>query len=1102
MCNLSFMKKWVFLGLVLTMFYPSFAQPRDTTITIFKKNAALKFVFAEIRKQAGYDFFFNDSVIADAKRFDIAVKNARVAEVLDFCFAENPHITYEITENTIILSRKRVGTPVVIPLVGIYGKVMNTEGEPLVFASVLVNRTGRGTQTDVNGKFFLKGVHPKDSVIVSYTGYSPQSIIVGKETVDHTIKLSPANDKLNELIKRGYGITSRQYSTSTIEKITSEEIRNNPVMNVFHILTGRITNLDARQTSGYASAPVRIEVRGRKNVDNRFIADPLYLVDGVPLTVMELSTGNYASGSLGYIQNGFNGPAIGQSPFFSLNPNDIESIEVLKGADATAIYGSRGANGVLSITTKKGKPGKTQMEMNVFRGITRVTRYWDMLNTKEYLQMRKEAFANDNRSMDTLNAFDLLVWDTTRSIDWQKYLWGNTGRVTNAQVSLTGGDSITQFRVSAAFHTEKDIMAATGTNDRRSLSFNLNHKTFNNRFRLSLTGNYANTTSDLFFVPDALTLPPNAPGVYSATGKLNYTDYILRRYPIQYRVQYPFASLLQPYSAKSNSLISNLVLDYAVVKGLHLKSSFGYTHAQVNQLHLVPIASLDSATIPKGSSRSGNNIIENWIIEPQLEYSSFIGEGQFSFLAGATYQDNKTEGTSILRSGYTNDAYLNSPDRAESTAVSGKYGQYKYAAIFARLNYRLHEKYIINISGRRDGSSRFGPGKQFGNFGAVGLAWLFSKENWFGSHLNVLSFGKLRANYGTTGSDAVGDYKYLTRWSEGFNPLTYAGNIGIEPLQHANPVYHWQVNKKLEAGLDLGFFKDKAFLNITWYRNRCDNQLISLLLPEYTGFIQVISNSTATVQNTGWEFILEATIKENKYFSWKINANLGLNKNKLLRFDDLDKSPYANDFIVGQSLNIQRFLHYIGVNPQTGQYVFEDRDNNGTIDPTALSKDKIAIDNSPMYMGGIGNHVQYKSFELSFFISFIRQRGHNALGSTFIPGIISNQPASVLGRWQKPGDLTNVARFTTMGSTSDLNFYRQSDGTFTDASYVRLQNVSLSYTFPEKYFKKAGFKNVRIYFLGQNLVTITNYKGIDPEVREFGYLPPSKVFTAGLRFTY
>jgi TonB-linked SusC/RagA family outer membrane protein len=865
-------------------------------------------------------------------------------------------------------------------------------------------------------------------------------------------------------------------------------------MNVMQAIQGRVPNVVVTQTSGYASAPMRIEIRGRSTIDHKFTADPLYIIDGVPLTVLELTTGNYASGSLGYIQNGFNGPAKGLSPFFSFNPNDIESIEVLKDADATAIYGSRGANGVLLITTKKGKVGKTNVEMNVYKGISKATRRWEMLNTQQYLQMRREAFTNDNQPMNLGNAYDLLVWDTTRSTDWQDYLWGRTGRVTDVQMSVNGGDTKTQFRVGAAFHTEKDIMAVSGSNDRRSLSFHLNHKNLNNRFTLSLTGNYANTKSDMTFIPNAATLPPIAPPVYTATGKLNYAGWL--------PAQFPFANLLQPYNSKSNTLTSNITLGYTIVKGLHIRSSFGYTNAQVNQLYLAPIASLDPAGNPTGSSRFGNNIIQNWIIEPQLEYSSVIGKGQFTFLAGATSQANKTEGTTIYGIGYTNDAWLRSPALAPSTQASGNYGQYKYAAVFARVNYNLLNRYIINVSGRRDGSSRFGPGKQFGNFGAVGLAWIFSEEKWFKHHFDILSFGKIRASYGTTGSDAVGDYKYLTRWSGGINTPPYAGYPGIEPLQHANPEYHWQLNRKLEAGLSLGFLNDRVALNITWYRNRCGNQLISFILPAFTGFTEVINNSPAAVQNSGWEYTLNATIINTGKFKWQINGNVGANRNKLLKYEDLDQSPYANIYIVGQSLNIQKLLHYTGVDPETGQYAFEDIDKDGTIDGGASSKDKIVIDNSPDYMGGIGTQLKYGAFELFIFANFVKQRGYNALMSTFIAGTITNQPASVLGRWQKQGDVSDIARFTTLGANSDLYFYYLSDGIFTNASFLRLQNLSASYTFPDRFFKKSGFKNVRIYVQGQNLATITNYKGIDPETQNFGGFPPTKVFTAGIRFTY
>jgi TonB-linked SusC/RagA family outer membrane protein len=927
-----------------------------------------------------------------------------------------------------------------------------------------------------------------------YVGYKTTNIKIG-ERANYAVLMNVAVDDLDKVQIQAYGKTNRRLATGNIATVTAEEIEKQPVMNPLQALQGRVPGLVVTQTSGYASAPFKVELRGRNNINDLLTSDPLYIVDGVPLTVSEVGNNStYNSGSSGFWQNKVVPPARGQSPFFSINPDDIESIEVLKDADATAIYGSRGANGVLLITTKRGKAGKTKVDGSISQGIKTITRHWEMLNTQQYIEMRKEAFKNDNISMSNLNAFDLLVWDSTRYTDWQKYLWENNGRTTDAQAGISGGNNQITFRLGSGYTRTTDITTSNGADERFSLALNLGYKSINQRFGLAISNIYSYAKSDMIFLPSNSLLPPNAPPVSDNNGKPNYTGW--------QPADYPFASLYQPYTSQTNFLNSNLTLNYEVIKGLNLRSSFGYNSAYAKQTRFTPISSLNPAFSPKGTAQFGNNNIGNWVVEPQLDYNRIIGGGKLSLLFGSTIQSNSTVGQSTEGNGYTSDLLLRSISNAPSKDANEFNGEYKYAALFGRLTYNWLNKYLLNLSARRDGSSRFGQDKLFGNFGAIGAAWIFSEESFTKRNLKFLSYGKIRTSYGTTGSDAIGDYKYLTRWSStGYYP--YGGVSSLVPMQHANSQYHWPTNKKLEAALDLGLFKDKILFSMAWYRNRCNDQLINFPLATYTGFNSVVANSPANVQNIGMEFTLSGTIIKIKDFQWELNINTSVNKNTLLSYPDLENSPFPNQYIIGKSLNFIRLLHYTGVDPQTGLYTVEDKNKDGAINTYfGPTDDRYIIELKPKF-GGLGSNFTYRGMELSLFFQIVKQKGLNALmniGTT--PGGMYNTSAYVFdNRWQKPGDVVPVAKFTTQPDNSYANFYN-SDGVYTDASYIRLTNLAVSYSLPATLTKKLGMQSVRFRIVAQNVLTLSNYKGIDPETQNFGGMPPSKIVNGGLTFNF
>jgi len=1098
------MKLTIFFLIVVCLHVSAAGYGQNGTVTISGKDLSLEKVFSVIKKQTDYMCFYDYSVLKDARPVSLSFKDADVQEVLKAALW-GQGLDFSITGKTITIMKRRVVVAVSVGparTVKAVGIVYNEGGQPLSGANVTIKATGKGTITNAKGEFELPAVPEESPLVISFIGYAAQVVKVSDGKAIQ-VYLAVAKNELDKVVVQAYGSTTQRLSTSNIATVTGAEIERQPIMNPIQAIEGKAPGVVVTETNGYASSPVKIEIRGRSGINPNLPSEPLYIIDGVPLTVLPGTDangnslgGNYASGSFGVTQNGFPGPAGGQSPFFNLNPSDIDNISVLKDADATAIYGSRGANGVIVITTKKGKAGKTKFDFNVYTGASKVTQHYDLLNTQQYLAMRREAFKNDGLAPDAGSAYDLLVWDTTRYTDYQKLFWGGTGRTTDVETNLSGGDKLTTFRVSGSYHHETSILNYSGADQRGSVQFNLSHKSTNERLAISFTSLYSYTQSNLITVSSGVLLPPDAPPAFNDKGHINWSGWL----PDQGDPG-SFSNLFQLYIAKTGFLNSDLKLSYELVKGLSLSTTLGYSTSHNSQSQTFPIISQDPANNPTGSSKFGNNNNSNAIVEPQLEYSTFISQGKLNVLAGGTQQVTSQDGDTLYGSGYVNDNFLNSISNAPIKSALDNFTKYKYAAFFGRINYNWKDKYIVNLSARRDGSSRFGPGKQYGNFGAVGLAWIFTEEPWLKKSLPFLSFGKLRGSYGITGSDLLGDYAFLTRWSG--SSLPYQGQPTYLPTQHANPGLQWEVNKKLEAALDLGFLHDRINMEVAWYRNRCGDQLVSEPLPIITGFNSVQANLPALVQNSGWEAVFRAKIVDKKDFDWSVNANAGFNHNKLVSFPNLALSPYYGSFEIGQPLNLVHLLHYIGVDPQTGKYTFQDRNKDGQIDRNDFGPldDRYSKDLSVRVEGGFGTDMRYKNWQLYLFFHARKVMQASAIynGS---PGQIGNQATQVLNHWQKPGDKALYARYTTQPDRSDNNFLYFSDGVYSDGSYIRLQNLSLSYDFPGSWIHKLNIQTFRIYVRGQNLFILTKYNGIDPSATTLGQLPPPKILTGGIQLNF
>ena len=1074
------------IGLVQTSSSAAYAQ-----VTLKENHAPLEKVLHSIEKQSGYVFLYTGKDVQSLS-VSVEVNNVPVTVALDKCLKDLP-LSYKVLDKNILLKRKESATEPgkTIDPIKVSGQVVDTTGATVPGATVRIKGIGVNVITNNRGEFTLS-VPDKTTLVVSSIGYQSKEVDVADDK-QLRIVLRHSTSKLDEVQVIAYGTTTRRLSTGSVSTVGYKEIENQPVMNPLAALEGRVPGMIVTQNTGLPGGNFSINIRGRTSINNNISNDPLFIIDGVPFANNNSGIGNLASA---YAATG------GLSPFNTINPADIESIDILKDADATSIYGSRGANGVVLVTTKKGKEGKTTVNANVYTGVNSVTKTMDMMNTTQYLAMRNEALANDGVVADQYNAYDLVLWDTTRNTDWQKYLMGNKAHTLDANLSISGGSNNTQFLVGGGYHRETTVMPGNLSDGRASMHFSINHKSADNKFKMLFTGSYGADRNHLIGgdLTNYIYLAPNTISPMDSTGKLNWEDNGVV-------IDNPMFYLYQKYLAKTDNYLSNLSLSYEVARGLFLKSTFGYNAIYMNELSTYPIAAQNPAYSPVGYSSFSNISYKSLIVEPQIEYAKKIGIGKLDALVGGTWQQNTSNGSYVNASGYTSDLLIESLSAASTIDYkSSTSTDYRYAAFFGRINYNINNKYLINATGRRDGSSRFGPENRFANFGAIGASWIFSEEKWVKNNVQWLSFGKLRASYGTTGNDKIGDYNYLDTWTA--LSKTYLGQAGLNPTRLFNPNYRWEINKKLEAGLDLGFLKDRLLLTANWYHNRSSNQLIPYTLPAQTGGGSVIANFPAVVQNTGVEFLVNSVNIKNRSFEWNSSFNISIPKNKLISFPNLETSSYYATLVVGKPLNALSSLLVKDVNPQTGVYEFIAKDGSTTSTPTSADIRTAWLDLNPKYFGGLGNNLKYKGFQLDVFFEFKKQMGQNYLGniitSYYTPGTPFNMPVAVMDRWTPDNTNTSIQKFTTTtGSAASLaaNSLRSYGGDimYSDASYIRLKNLSFSYAFPSAWVSKMSLKTLRIYLNAQNLATITGYEGGDPETRNIYRMPPLRTISFGIQ---
>lgn len=1049
-------------------------------VTLSEKDAKLESIFSKIFEQTGIEFFYNSMMLEKARPVSINVKNEPIDKVLVLCFQGQP-LEFELHDKAVIVKEKSIEL-IPKPLITITGIVTSEEDEPLEGVTIRVKNTVKWAITDEKGEFVLKNVADDAVLVVSSVGFNQVEINpFGKVRLN--IRLKVAVKGLDETIVKGYYNTNKRFNTGSVAKVSSKEIEAQPISNVLTALEGRIPGLYVQQSSGLPGSAVILRLRGMNSIAAG--NSPLIILDGVPIVSESMS--KYLLGA-GQIET---------SPLNNLNPADIASIEVLKDADGTAIYGSRGANGVILITTKKATIGKSNLNVNVYTGIEKVARLMPMLNTLQYLKVRHEAFANDNTVPGPFDYDINGTWDSLRYTDWQKELMGKTARVSDAQVSYSSGNAIIQMTLGLGYRREGIVVPGDFHDEKGSGHLRVSSTTTNKKVRIDFSASYVHNRNNLpqYNPVFLMTQPPNAPAIRDENGELNWENSTWVN---------PFAFLNQTHNSTTDNLITGLALNYQLLKGLYVKTTAGYSVIELKDMIKTPVTYYDPAWLDfvQNEANFSSNTIKNWIIEPQLTFTKAIGKSQIDILTGLTFQKTEQNVLAQTGTGFATEGLMDNIQAASAIQIIGSdIIKYAYNAAFSRLSYKYLDKYLVNLTARRDGSSRFGPGNQFANFGSVGVGWIFSNEKFVQKLFSFLSYGKLRGSYGTTGNDQIGDYNFLDSYRTG--SMTYLGITPLVPQRINNPNYSWEINKKFELGIDLGFIDDKLLFSTSYYRNRSSNQLVGYSLPGTTGFTSVRANLPAVVQNSGLEFELSCQLLKRKKLSWSMNFNFTAPRNKLISYPNLSSSAYATQYKIGSSLFIKGKYHYTGIDKQTGVYTLEDVNQDGSYTtPQDLKFEKSV---TQYYFGGLQNSFQFKQFEVDFFFQYVNQMGYNYLGYGLfeVPGTIFNQPEYVLAGWRPDNGGAKAQKYTASYTSNAANIYykfRGSDASIDNASFIRLKNLSLTYNLSSDWVKKASLQTAKLFLQGQNLLTITKYEGLDPENQ--GQVPPLKIVIAGIRLTF
>ncbi|WDF76777.1 TonB-dependent receptor [Mucilaginibacter sp. KACC 22773] len=991
----------------------------------------------------------------------------------------------------------------------ITGKVTDQkDGSPLPGVSVTVKGAASiGVQTDVSGAYKLSVPATAKVLVFRFIGYTPVEIAISGIAVNASLAVDAK--QLNEVVVVGYGTQSRASLTGSVSKIKGADIENIPVPSLESAIQGRTPGVYIQAQNGKLGQGIQVRIRGASSVSAG--NQPLYVVDGLPITVDDFSSNGAST-----------------NPLVDLNQNDIESIDILKDASAAAIYGSRASNGVVLVTTKKGKAGDTKVTYNQYYGFSKPTREREFLNAEQYVTLLRLAGAAGGYSTTSVEArlkryaagsdnYKTYAVNT----DWQKEITQHAP-VQNYNLVLSGGTDKTKFYISGTYNNQKGFLIGNAINQ-YSLRTNVSNQAnkwleVGANLSVSRTKNYRLSNDDQFSTPEQIVaLSPITPVIDPRTGLTSgaldpTTGTPNSNFPIYYN------PLLNAQNAYFNTIdYRNLGNVYAQVKllpSLSFRSEVGVDILNSSEdSYAGSLTSRNSGT-PNGVGFNSSVTSVNFNTNNFLQFIKDFGKSNINAVGGMTYQRQQNDLNSISGDQFPSDAYKKLISSADITAGSSSSTAYSLLSYFARANYKFDEKYLLSVSGRIDGSSRFGANHRYGFFPAGSVGWVISQEG-FMKQQQLVSDLKLRASYGITGNSEIGNFPSRGLFSE----FGYAGVAGSRPTQLPNPDLKWETSATTDIGLDVGFFNGRLSGQFDVYLRKTKDLLLNVQVPATSGYTTITQN-LGKLQNKGFEMQIDSKNIVGKEVTWSTSFNFSVNRNKITDLKGqviTGSGDGVNRAVEGQPLGVFYTVEFAGADPANGDALYYKntdlgggkRDRTTTNDYNAATP-VVVGDPNPKFIAGLNNTVSYKGIDFSFLLQEVNgDKIYNGGGQYMSVGFnngADNQTLDQLQSWKKPGDITMVPEARLFGG----NGVSPSSRYLSDGSYLRLKNIVLGYNFPKSILEKIKLRSLRIYAQATNLATWTKYKGWDPELNsdafsgnitqnyDFYAAPQAKTITFGI----
>ncbi|QNL52523.1 SusC/RagA family TonB-linked outer membrane protein [Olivibacter sp. SDN3] len=986
----------------------------------------------------------------------------------------------------------------------ITGTVRDDNG-PVPGVSVTVKGKEGGVTTDENGNFSISA--PGNSILrFSSLGYNPtEEFIDNRNAINVTLQEEAQALEEVEVVAIGYGTMDRSKLTSSVSSIGADQIENEVLPSVTQAIQGRAGGVQVTQRSGSPGGGLNIRVRGTTSINAS--SDPLYVVDGIPVN----STTNFTGGS----DFNFGGGTQGINILSSINPSDVQSVEVLKDAASSAIYGARAANGVVLITTKKGQPGTSTFNFNMYEGFSEVpnNRRYNMMNTEQYHDYMRDFYRfNLDGDGNPTPVPDPILANPGINTDWQGAMF-RSAPTRNYELSASGGSEKTQYFTSIGYMRQAGVLLNSDFS-RISARLNLDHQ-HSEKLRFTANVNLTRAINDRVQEENSsngptkfgIVAPPNIP-VFNADGSYGLDEVSTAR-------ENPIAMLQLPVNnAQTNRILATLSAEYRIIPELALKTNFGTDMSFIDETMFMPPTGIRAFEAQRGIGARRNSRDQLWINETTLNFDKAFGDHNLNALLGVSVQESRFEFVHANRSNFPSNDIEHINAGGIISGADAYPEEWAIASGFARVDYGYKGRYLLTANFRADGSSRFGANNRWGYFPSFAAAWRASDEEFF-QDISAISNLKLRASWGITGNQNIGNYASYSLYTGGNN---YMGLPGFVPNVLGDRNLKWETTKQLDIGLDLGLFNNRISLLADYYVKNTSDLLLGIPIPFSSGFQTRFTNA-GEIQNKGFEFELTTQNLVGE-FKWNTTLNMTFNRNTVRSLaNNLDRMlggvGELNMAVPGEPLGVFFGWKMIGVNPETGLIDFEDQNGNPTA-PTNPNDRQIIGDPNPDFFGGITNTFQYKNFDLSIMGQF--SYGNDIFNynlSTVLGGsnISANQSEDLTRRWRNPGDITDIPRPTP----NDLNHTAISDRFVEDGSFFRLRNITLGYTFPSEFSERLNINSLRVYATVQNAFVFTKYRGYDPEVSsqhvgagnegliygyDYGSYPQPRIFTAGVNLMF